>query len=102
MSIDEKVNKYLNESRIDEKGPIVKEEGNPLRFVFKLPKSGNFTADFMDGTSVEVEVDPDDECAGKYAMIAKGSGKPMECWDEKPSRSQVAQRLKELKFFGGK
>jgi len=91
-----KMKKYLNEKKA-----INTEEGNPLRFVFKLPKSGNFTADFEDGTSVEVNIDPDDKCAGKYAMIAKGSGRPMECWDEKPSRSEVAQRLKELKFFGG-
>lgn len=88
-----RLKQYLNE-----KGPISDEEN--LQFVFKLPKSGTFTAEFNDGSKAEVNVDPEDECSGKYAIIAKGSGKPMECWDEKPSKEQVHQRLKELKFFG--
>lgn len=97
-TIEEKIEDYLNKE-VNEKGPISNEKN--LHYVFKMPTEGTFTAEFPDdNTKVEVSVDPEDECAGKFALIAKSSGRPMECWDEKPSKEQVRQRLKELKFFG--
>lgn len=93
MRIEEKISQYLRED-----GPISKE--GALKFVFKLPKEGEFTAEFLDGTKTTITVDPEDKCAGKYAMISKDSGKPMECWNKKPSKEAAHQRLKELKFFG--
>lgn len=77
MRIEEKINRYLNENSINELKPISKEKD--LHFVFKLPKEGDVEFEFDDGTKATHHVDPEDKCAGKYAMISKDSGKPMEC-----------------------
>lgn len=99
MKLEEKINKYLDESPLNEKGPVGGENDGALKFVFKLPKSGTMTAEFLDGTKTEVNVDPDDKSAGKYAFVTK-NGRVMETWSKKPSKEAAHQRLKELKFFG--
>lgn len=60
--------KYLNEG-----GPVSKE--GALKFVFKLPKEGKFTAEFLDGTKTTINIDSEDKSAGKYAFIGKDHGK---------------------------
>lgn len=90
MDILNKINKYLNED-----GPI-SEEG-ALKFVFKLPKEGKFTAEFLDGTKTTIDVDPEDKSAGKYAFIGKKNGSVFQSWDSKPSKEQAHDVLARVK-----
>lgn len=90
MSVIDKLNKYLNEA-----GPISKE--GALKFVFKLPKEGKFTAEFLDGTKTTIDVDPEDKSAGKYAFIGKSKGSIFQSWSKKPSKKEAMDVLARVK-----
>lgn len=90
MNIVEKIDKYLNEA-----GPISKE--GALKFVFKLPKEGEFTAEFLDGSSVTIDVDPEDKSAGNYAFIGKEHGSIFQSWTSKPSKEEAMDVLARVK-----
>lgn len=96
----EKLDKiYFDESAdIQEKAPITSDEDDSRRFVFKMPSAGeSFTANFEDGSAPTVEAS--EESANKFCLIGKSNGKVLECWDDKPSESAVAKRVKEIKTF---
>jgi hypothetical protein len=79
---------------VDETGPISKE--GALKFVFKFPKTGSFTANFLDGKSTTFDEVEKLKSAGKYAFVGKG-GRVFQTWDSKPSREaahDVLQRVK--------
>jgi hypothetical protein len=88
--VSEKINKYLNED-----GPISKE--GALKFVFKLPKEGKFTAEFLDGTKTEIDVDPEDKSAGRYAFVGKKHGSIFQSWTNKPSKEEAQDVLARVK-----
>ena len=90
MNIVEKIDKYLNET-----GPISKE--GALKFVFKLPKEGEFTAEFLDGTKTTITVDPDDKSSGRYAFVGKEHGGIFQTWKNKPSKEEAHDVLARLK-----
>jgi hypothetical protein len=94
-SEEEKKNENINES-----GPISKE--GALKYVFKLPKEGEFTAEFLDGTKTTIEVEPDEKSSGKYAFIGKDKGHVFQSWSEKPSKDEAAKVLRRVKFHGSK
>lgn len=101
MNIVEKIDYYLSKCMdINESKPVGGEDDGALKFVFKLPTEGSFTANFLDGSSVTIDVDKNDKSSGNYALLTKDTGKVMEVWTKKPTREQAHQRLKELKFFG--
>lgn len=85
-----RLREYLNES-----GPVGKE--GALKFVFKLPKEGKFTAEFLDGTKTTVDVDPDDKSSGKYAFVGKDHGSIFQTWDSKPSKDEAQKVLARVK-----
>ena len=93
MDVIGKINRYLNED-----GPISKEAA--LKFVFKLPKEGKFTAEFLDGTNTTIEVDPGDKSSGKFAFIGKDNGNIFKTWDNKPSKEDANKVLKRIKHYG--
>ena len=80
-----------------EKSPILSDSDDSRRFVFKMPEQEgeSFTANFEDGSSPTVKASKDS--AGKYCLIAKSSGRPLECWEEQPSEKEVAKRIQEVK-----
>lgn len=85
-----RLKQYLNES-----GPVGKE--GALKFVFKLPKEGKFTAEFLDGTKTTVDVDPEDKSSGRYAFVGKEHGSIFQTWTEKPSKEQAQKVLARVK-----
>ena len=85
-----KINKYLNEGK-----PISKE--GALKYVFKLPKEGSFTAEFLDGTKTTIDVDIEDKSSGKYVFIGKDHGSIFQSWDSKPSKEQAMNVLARVK-----
>lgn len=90
--------KRLEQNLISEKGPISKE--GALKFVFKLPKEGKFTAEFLDGSKATLNVDSKDESSGAYAFVGKSNGSIFKTWNEKPSKDaahDVLQRVKSYK-----
>ena len=94
-TIEEKIENYLDKEQVNEDGPI-SEEG-ALKFVFKLPKEGEFTAEFLDGTKTTITVDPEDESSGKYAFIGKKHGSIFQSWDSKPSKEAAQDVLARVK-----
>ena len=94
-TIEEKIDKHLRKVMINEEGPV-SEEG-ALKFVFKLPKEGEFTAEFLDGATQTLNVKPDWKSAGKYAFIGKDNGHVFEAWDEQPSKEEAQDVLARLK-----
>ncbi len=98
MSAIEKITRYLNESnRLDELKPVGGEDSGALKFVFKLPKEGTVTCEFLDGTKTEVNVDPEDKSAGRFAFVGKDHGNIFQTWDKKPSREEAHDVLARLK-----
>lgn len=96
MKIIEKIDRYLsNLENVNEDGPI-SEEG-ALKFVFKLPKEGKFTAEFLDGTKTTIDVDPEDKSAGNYAFIGKDHGTIFQSWTSKPSKKAAHDVLARVK-----
>lgn len=92
----ERINRYI----INEGGPVSKE--GALKYVFKLPKSGEFTAEFLDGSKATVTVEAGEKSAGKYAFVGKSNGKIFQSWDNKPSADEAAKVLRRVKFYGSK
>lgn len=92
--IMEKIDKYLKKN-MNEAGPISKE--GALKFVFKLPKEGEFTAEFLDGTKTTINVDPEDKSAGNYAFIGKDHGSIFQSWKNKPSKEEAHDVLARVK-----
>lgn len=90
MTIMDKIDKYLNEA-----GPVSKE--GALKFVFKLPKEGEFTAEFLDGTKTTITVDPEDKSSGNYAFIGKEHGSIFQTWTSKPSKEEAMDVLARVK-----
>mgnify|MGYP006291652807 CR=1 FL=1 len=90
-----KFQKYL----LNEGGPVSKE--GALKFVFKLPSEGDFTAEFLDGSKATVTVEKDDKSSGKYAFVGKDNGRIFQTWDKKPSKDQAHEVLQRIKFHGG-
>lgn len=99
--IEEMVDKLL-ENHLTETAPVGGEDDGALKFVFKLPEEGSFTADFLDGTSVTVDVDPEDESSGNFAFIGKDNGKIFQSWSSKPSQDDAYDVLQRVKFQGSK
>lgn len=93
----EKIDKYLEKNKIYEDKPVGGEDDGALKFVFKLPKEGKFTAEFLDGTKTTIDVDPEDESAGKYAFIGKKHGSIFQSWDSKPSKEAAHDVLARVK-----
>lgn len=93
----EKIDTFLEATRIDELKPVGGEDDGALKFVFKLPKSGKVTCEFLDGTKTEVDVDPDDKSAGKYAFVGKKNGSIFQSWDKKPSKDAAHDVLARVK-----
>jgi hypothetical protein len=81
-------------------------EGKPvgsegaLKYVFKFPSSGSFTAEFDDGKKASFDNVEDLKSAGKYAFVGKG-GQVFQTWDSKPSADAAAEVLRRAKFHGG-
>lgn len=90
----------MEKRNLYEDGPVSKE--GALKFVFKLPKEGSFTAEFLDGTKTKVNVDPEDKSAGKYAFVGKDNGHIFKAWDSKPSKDAAAKVLRRIKYHGSK
>ena len=80
---------------IMEAGPI-SEEG-ALKFVFKLPTEGEFTAEFLDGSSVTIDVDPGDKSSGNFAFIGKDNGRIFQSWTSRPSKEEAMDVLARVK-----
>ncbi len=96
MKIEEKINQYLQKSEmINEDGPVGKE--GALKFVFKLPKEGEFTAEFLDGTKTTIDVDSEDKSSGRYAFIGKDHGTIFQTWTKKPSKEEAMDVLARVK-----
>jgi hypothetical protein len=98
MNIEEKMNKYLDSvsyRSINEDGPI--SEKGALKFVFKLPDEGKFTAEFLDGTKTTIDVDPKDKSSGNYAFIGKDHGTIFQTWSKKPSAEEAMDVLARVK-----
>lgn len=85
---------------IKEDKPISKESS--LKFVFKLPIEGEFTAEFEDGTKTTITVDKEDKSSGKYAFIGKDKGNIFKTWDKPPSKEEAYEVLKRVKYYGSK
>jgi len=95
MDIIEKIDNYLNEGKpVSEKGA--------LKYVFKLPETGKFTAEFLDGTRTEIIVDEDEKSSGKYAFVGKKNGRIFKTWNKVPSAEEAAKVLRRIKFHGSK
>lgn len=95
MDVLSKINGYLNE------GSPVSKEG-ALKFVFKLPKEGSFTAEFLDGTKTTINIDTEDKSAGNFAFIGKDHGKIFKSWSSKPSKEEAHKVLQRIKTKGEK
>lgn len=101
-----KENKKLMEAykrsifKLYESGPIDKK--GALKFVFKLPNEGKFTAEFLDGSKATVTVEKGDKSSGKFAFIGKNNGRIFQTWDSKPSADETAKVLRRIKFHGSK
>ena len=93
----EKIDKYLKKNKIYEDKPVGGENDGALKFVFKLPKEGKFTAEFLDGTKTTIDVDPEDKSAGKYAFIGKEHGTIFQSWSSKPSKEAAHDVLARVK-----
>lgn len=86
--------------KLYEGGPVDKK--GALKFVFKLPDEGKFTAEFLDGSKATVTVEKDDKSSGKFAFVGKDNGRIFQTWDSKPSDDEAAKVLRRIKFHGSK
>lgn len=86
--------------KIYEAGPVDKK--GALKFVFKLPDEGKFTAEFLDGSKATVTVEKSDKSSGKFAFVGKDNGRIFQTWDSKPSDDEAAKVLRRIKFHGSK
>ena len=57
---------------MNELKPVGGEDDGALKYVFKMPKAGKVTCEFLDGTKVDIEVETVEESSGKYAFVGKG------------------------------
>ena len=91
-NIENRLKQFLNELK-----PVGGDDDGALKFVFKLPKEGTITCEFLDGTKTKVDVDPDDKSSGKYAFVGKRNGRIFQTWNSKPSKESAHDVLARVK-----